>query len=91
MYGISYTVGIFVEIYALERDAQLLIDYGLAPWAPPPRLLLTACSLCAVTERKLHTSTTVSTHVNFYFARPSSKPSNSSRPHRTITCVERPR
>ena len=45
MYGISYTVGIFVEIYALERDAQLLIDYGLAPWEPPPRVLLTACSL----------------------------------------------
>ena len=49
MYGISYTVGIFVEIYALERDAQftvgvahstlslLLVSILSPPWEPPPR------------------------------------------------------
>ena len=41
MYGISYTVGIFVEIYALERDAQLLT-----------RLLLSKATPCGADGRE---------------------------------------
>ena len=41
MCGISYTVGIFVEIYALERDAQLLT-----------RLLLSKATPCGADGRE---------------------------------------